>query len=261
MSELMTTRDNQFVMEQATIPYVPTFQDTELTELTGRIAVAMVRSQDMYIKAAYYLNKVKTLGKKSAWFGEGKEYKTFIEYAEDLFGWKKTQSYNLCNIADRFFTYTEHDDGTLTYESKIVNAGSWSYTQLDKASRLQADEFNQLVDNAELSPEMTCSEVDKVVTDFVNSKKGKKSKAATDEPEVPKAEMESDIDTYTESKTASGEVMDKKPGTVTEETDYNLRCALVAAWDELGGNYTNFKAWVGRIMSDINKDRKDADKK
>lgn len=110
-------------------------------------------------------------------------FKSVYEYAEAVLGIKKTFSHNLVRIG-REYTAPELSGSNLPHDEDQ----DYTVTQVQMMLPISRDEVVEIIEAGDITPDMTCREISKVVKDYKNGKNGDKAESETDESETDESE-------------------------------------------------------------------------
>lgn len=101
-------------------------------------------------------------------------FKNVHEYAEAVLGIKKTFSHNLVRIG-REYTSPELPGSNLPHDDQ-----DYTVTQVQMMLPVPRDEVVEIIEAGEITPDMTCREISKVIKDYKNSKDGEDGEDSED---------------------------------------------------------------------------------
>ena len=146
---------------------LPIFQNKILNSATKKIAGISLKIKKNLFEVALILSKVDD---EKAYEEDG--FKSAAEYAQKTFGFKKSAAYSLLKIGKEYTAPSL--ESNLPHEPN----NDFSTTQIEKVLPLKSREVVvELVESGEITPDMTCKEIEAVV----------KSKTKKDEPETEEA--------------------------------------------------------------------------
>lgn len=175
------------IMEMGTVTEF-NFVNKKLTAASKKIANAGSRMKEDMFKISSALAEVK---RDKLYEDDG--FKNVSEYAEKTFGFKKSLTYSLIGIGERF---TVKIDKTHFGSKYADETGDYTTQQLGVLSSLDDEQIDELIDNREINKDMTIRELREIVKDVKENINGK-----VDDTE----DVEITIDT--ESKEISSEVI------------------------------------------------------
>lgn len=102
-------------------------------------------------------------------------FKNVHEYAEAVLGIKKTFSHNLVRIG-REYTSPELPGSNLPHDDQ-----DYTVTQVQMMLPVSRDEVVEIIEAGEITPDMTCREISKVIKNHKNGKSGEESEGESEE--------------------------------------------------------------------------------
>lgn len=152
------------------------FESPELTKLTATIAQAEVAGAKMKLVACYALSSVKALGdgllKKNG-------FDTFADYARDMFGYAKSNAYNMVEVAQKFDV---DESGNIHAIPELQGMG---WTGLLALKSLDDDTIKKYIDEGKLTPSTSVRNVKALAAPTKTTTRTRKtSKKAEAKPET-----------------------------------------------------------------------------
>lgn len=124
-------------------------------------------------------------------------FNTVHEWAMKTFGFKKSASYTLLKIGHEYVEEIRNAKGTVTgYKSNLLPDGSerdFTTTQIEKMLPVEHEIALELVTSGEITPEMTCKEIEKVIKKVRKGDEPEPEETTEPEPEET-AEPEPDVE-------------------------------------------------------------------
>ena len=158
------------------------FESPELTKLTATIAQAEVAGAKMKLVACYALSSVKALGddllKKNG-------FDTFADYARDMFGYAKSNAYNMVEVAQKFDV---DESGNIHAIPELQGMG---WTGLLALKSLDDGTIKKYIDEGKLTPSTSVRNVKALAAPTKQTRTRKTSKKVEAKPETqPEAKPE-----------------------------------------------------------------------
>lgn len=183
----------------------PAFINKDLNRATKKIATIGTKVAKNFYDVARVLAKV---AENECYKDDG--FKSAADYAEKVFGFKKSMAYSLIKIGKEY-TDPELPASNLPHE----DGEDFTVSQLDRVLPLERDKVVELVNEKEITPKMTIKEISDVV---------KRAKDSENDAETPENDGEGDGEGSTTPTTATAYDKAKKA----------LYKALSKLHDELG---------------------------
>ena len=125
---------NELCKEMNTIR-IEELQNKELKKITNRIYAIGDKINSYKLELARHFVNVET---KGLYKQDG--FKDFTKWSEAMFGFKKTQSYELFKIGNSFIVEEVDEKGRVSYHSKFKTvSGDYSFTQLVRMYAFQSE--------------------------------------------------------------------------------------------------------------------------
>lgn len=151
------------------------FESPELTKLTATIAQAEVAGAKMKLVACYALSSVKALGddllKKNG-------FDTFADYARDMFGYAKSNAYNMVEVAQKFDV---DESGNIHAIPELQGMG---WTGLLALKALDDGTIKKYIDDGKLTPSTSVRNVKALAAPTKPTRTRKTAKKTEVKPEA-----------------------------------------------------------------------------
>lgn len=182
------------------------FESPELTKLTATIAQAEVAGAKMKLVACYALSSVKALGDEVL---KKNGFDTFADYARDMFGYAKSNAYNMVEVAEKFDV---DESGNIHAIPELQGMG---WTGLLALKALDDGTIKKYIDEGKLTPSTSVRNV-KALAAPTKPARTRKTTKKTETKTEPKAEPKADTMAEATPETA--------PATF-ERKNFIIRCA------------------------------------
>ena len=184
------------------------FESHELTKLTATIAQAEVAGAKMKLVACYALACVKDLGDELL---KKNGFDTFADYARDMFGYAKSNAYNMVEVAAKFDV---DESGNINAIPELQGMG---WTGLLALKALDDNTIKKYIDEGKLTPSTSVRNV-KALAAPTKQTRARKTTKKTE----PKAETK--VEPKAETTTEAEATPEAKPEKF-ERKNFLIRCA------------------------------------
>lgn len=184
------------------------FESPELTKLTATIAQAEVAGAKMKLVACYALSSVKALGDELL---KKNGFDTFADYARDMFGYAKSNAYNMVEVAEKFDV---DESGNIHAIPELQGMG---WTGLLALKSLDDNTIKKYIDEGKLTPSTSVRNVKALAAPTKQTRTRKTTKKTE-----PKAETKVEPKTETTPET---EVTTEATPEKFERKNFLIRCA------------------------------------
>lgn len=154
------------------------FESSELTKLTATIAQAEVAGAKMKLVACYALSSVKALGDELL---KKNGFDTFADYARDMFGYAKSNAYNMVEVAEKFDV---DESGNIHAIPELQGMG---WTGLLALKSLDDGTIKKYIDEGKLTPSTSVRNV-KALAAPTKPKRARKTTKKAEPKTEPKTE-------------------------------------------------------------------------
>ena len=123
--------------------------------------------------------------------------KNVHEWAMKTFGFKKSASYTLLKIGKEYTETIKNSKGSIVgYTSNLLPDSETDFTTTQIEKMLPA---GHLVDSEEITPDMTCKEIEAIVKKALNPEETETEETETEETETEETETKETIRVYDEN--------------------------------------------------------------
>lgn len=166
------------------------FESAELTKLTATIAQAEVAGAKMKLVACNALSSVKDLGDELL---KKNGFDTFADYARDMFGYAKSNAYNMVEVAQKFDVDA---NGNIHSIPELQGMG---WTGLLALKSLDDNTIKKFIDEGKLTPSTSVRSVKALAAPTKQTKTRTRKNAKKDTAETqPEAKPETKPETKPE---------------------------------------------------------------
>ena len=151
------------------------FESPELTKLTATIAQAEVAGAKMKLVACYALSSVKALGDELL---KKNGFDTFADYARDMFGYAKSNAYNMVEVAQKFDV---DESGNIHAIPELQGMG---WTGLLALKALDDGTIKKYIDEGKLTPSTSVRNVKALAAPTKTTRTHKTTKKTEAKPEA-----------------------------------------------------------------------------
>lgn len=196
-----------------------TFTNKKLQTATNAIIKATETATKSLFKIALTMKSIKD---NELYVDDG--FKNISEFAEKVFGYKKTATYNMLKVADEYL----NENGISKLAEHTDNGNDFELTQIVEMLPLETVENTiEFVEDGTLKPEMTTKEIRKKVKEIVKGE----AETETSETEAETSEVETEyeskiytLEEVTELLTSFAENDINKKMTITkDESGYKVK--------------------------------------
>lgn len=182
---------------------LPTFTNKALNVATKKIATITTKVGKSLYEIAHILNGIET---KKLFEEDG--FKNTADYAIQTFGYKKSMAYNLIKIGKEY-TSPETLESNLPHEEK-----DFSTSQIVEVLPLKdREKVVELVEQGEITPDMSCREIKKVVKSLTAVEEVEKDEEVEEVGEVEKVKISDKYRIYLKT---DGQILDTAFTTVED---------------------------------------------
>ena len=200
---------NEIMKEMNTIK-IEELQNKELKKITNRIYTIGDKINSYKLELARHFVNVEN---KGLYKQDG--FKDFTKWSEAMFGFKKTQSYELYKIGNSFIVEEVDDKGRITYHSKFKTAnGDYSFTQLVRMYAFQSehgkDRLLEYIANGDININTSASAIQQLSRDLKALKAPTENKEEKQEAKDNKEEKQEAKENKEENKEEKQDATENK---------------------------------------------------
>ena len=189
---------NELCKEMNTIR-IEELQNKELKKITNRIYAIGDKINSYKLELARHFVNVET---KGLYKQDG--FKDFTKWSEAMFGFKKTQSYELFKIGNSFIVEEVDEKGRVSYHSKFKTvSGDYSFTQLVRMYAFQSEHGKErlleYIANGDININTSANTIQQLSRDLkaLNKPEEKENKPEENKPEEKENKSEENKNEYT----------------------------------------------------------------